>query len=338
MSPPPGGAYGAHPQGPPPGGMVAAHCKQGRKKAVLIGINYIHGDPRSKLNGCINDARNLREFLIAHFGFPPQNIRILTDDQPTSSQDYPSKNNLLNAMKWLVEGVQPGDSLFFHFSGHGGQEKDKYHLEDDGLNETILPADYSTAGQIIDDKMHKIMVKPLQEGMQFTAIFDSCHSGTALDLPFLYKAKSKKYKNAHKQKGDSFWARHKLSLKDVPLSVTGVASTASSHVTKEVSHRTKKTIRSKITKHLNSSRAHVTMLSGCRDDQTSADTSAGGQACGAMSWAFRTALTQYQTQLTYEQLLQSMREILHEGPKQYTQIPQLSYANEEMDMGSVFSL
>ena len=30
----------------------------------------------------------------------------------------------------------------------------------------------------------------------------------------------------------------------------------------------------------------VTMFSGCRDDQTSADASIGGESVGAMSWAF----------------------------------------------------
>jgi hypothetical protein len=30
------------------------------------------------------------------------------------------------------------------------------------------------------------MVQPLQAGVRLTAIFDSCHSGTALDLPYIY--------------------------------------------------------------------------------------------------------------------------------------------------------
>ena len=29
-------------------------------------------------------------------------------------------------------------------------------------------------------------MKPLQPGVRLTAIFDSCHSGTALDLPYIY--------------------------------------------------------------------------------------------------------------------------------------------------------
>ncbi len=30
----------------------------------------------------------------------------------------------LTIQRWLVQGAQPGDSLFLHFSGHGGQVRD----------------------------------------------------------------------------------------------------------------------------------------------------------------------------------------------------------------------
>lgn len=33
--------------------------------------------------------------------------------------------------------------------------------------------------------MHDIMVKPLPAGCRLTAIFDSCHSGSSLDLPYI---------------------------------------------------------------------------------------------------------------------------------------------------------
>jgi hypothetical protein len=36
----------------------------------------------------------------------------------------------------------------------------------------------------------------------------------------------------------------------------------------------------------------VTMFSGCRDDQTSADANIGGMAEGAMSWAFLEVMRQ----------------------------------------------
>jgi len=58
--------------------------------------------------------------------------------------------------------------------------------EEDGYDEVIYPVDFRQVGHIVDDEMHRIMVMPLQPGVRLTAIFDSCHSGTALDLPYIY--------------------------------------------------------------------------------------------------------------------------------------------------------
>ena len=36
----------------------------------------------------------------------------------------PTRQNLLRALRWLVDGTVAGDSLVFHFSGHGVQKLD----------------------------------------------------------------------------------------------------------------------------------------------------------------------------------------------------------------------
>merc|ERR1712217_292158 len=113
---------------------------------------------------------------------------------------------------WLVQGAAPGDALFFHYSGHGGQEADPTMMEEDGMNETLIPVDYQQAGQIIDDVVHQMLVKPLPAGVRLTAIFDSCHSGTVMDLPFVYHdTESAEYKHAHKSDDSGFSKRHKIS-------------------------------------------------------------------------------------------------------------------------------
>lgn len=52
-----------------------------------------------------------------------------------------------------MQGAQPGDSLFWHFSGHGSQAEDTSGDEQGGKDDTICPADYASAGQIIDDDL-----------------------------------------------------------------------------------------------------------------------------------------------------------------------------------------
>ena len=59
--------------------------------------------------------------------------------------------------------------------------------ESDGYDETILPTDFKQAGQIRDTELNQVLVRPLPQGVTLHALFDSCHSGTALDLPYAAK-------------------------------------------------------------------------------------------------------------------------------------------------------
>ncbi|GJE99037.1 caspase family protein [Phanerochaete sordida] len=173
----------------------------GRKKALCIGVNYI--GTQEQLSGCINDAHNVRNFLITHCGYRSEDIVLLTDDSRNPRQ-IPTRQNMIDGMKWLVRSAQKHDALFFHYSGHGSQVKDRDGDEVDGFDEVILPVDFRKAGIITDDVMHDIMVTPLPTGCRLTALFDSCHSGTALDLPYLYhtdgRLKGTRIARAHQQR------------------------------------------------------------------------------------------------------------------------------------------
>ncbi|KAK0431431.1 caspase domain-containing protein [Armillaria borealis] len=160
----------------------------GRKKALCIGINY--RGQRHELRGCINDAKHIRNFLIRFWGYKEEDIVMLTDDS-TNPRQQPTRRNMIDAMLWLVKDAQPNDSLFFHYSGHGGQTRDKDGDEVDGYDEVIFPIDFKQNGHIVDDEMHLIMVKSLPTGCRLTALFDCCHSGTALDLPYYYDCRGR---------------------------------------------------------------------------------------------------------------------------------------------------
>ncbi|CAK0903734.1 unnamed protein product [Prorocentrum cordatum] len=162
-----------------PGGTIA---HSGRKRALLVGINYF--GTRAELKGCINDVRAIADLLQKTLGWDSANIRTLTDDD---RNQMPTRERVEQELKWLVQGAGPGDALFFHFSGHGAQQEDPNGFEEDGMNETILPVDFQKAGMLTDDRISDIIVKPLPEGARLTAIMDCCHSGTGLDLPFSYE-------------------------------------------------------------------------------------------------------------------------------------------------------
>lgn len=81
---------------------------------MLIGINYF--GKKGALKGCINDTRNLSNFLQENFGYKEEDMVILTDDQQNRILQ-PNRKNILKAMNWLVSNAQPNDSLFLHYSG-----------------------------------------------------------------------------------------------------------------------------------------------------------------------------------------------------------------------------
>ncbi|KAM7476228.1 hypothetical protein LguiB_023471 [Lonicera macranthoides] len=154
----------------------------GRKKAVIVGISYKYS--RHELKGCLNDAKCMRHLLINKFQFPEASILMLTEEE-TDPYRIPTKHNMRMALFWLVQGCQPGDSLLFHYSGHGSRQRNYNGEEVDGYDETLCPLDFETQGMIVDDEINQAIVRPLIHGVRLHAIIDACHSGTVLDLPFL---------------------------------------------------------------------------------------------------------------------------------------------------------
>jgi len=265
----------------------------GNKKALLIGINYF--ETKSELSGCIHDVESM-ERLIKTRGFQASNIKVLTDDKRCESL-RPTRKNILEGMQWLVEGAQPNDSLFFHYSGHGGNRKDLGGDEVDNSDETICPVDYQTAGTIKDDLMNDLLVRPLAQGARLTALFDSCHSATALDLPFVYDCNGQ-------PKLQHISGDYKIDWRHV----NGTGGTDKLMVKLEPSDELIESMKAqRITEETRGTLGDVIMFAGCKDSQTSADVKVAGYgATGAASYAFINAIKTGED-MTYTQLLANMR-------------------------------
>ena len=230
------------------------------KKALLVGINYI--GTSNELYGCINDVNSIKERITTK-GFT--NINTLTD----LTIQKPTKDNILLEFKNLLINSQAGDLLLFLYSGHGSYTLDKNNDEKDSYDELIVASDLKG---IIDDELKIIIQQNLKQDVTLFAMFDSCFSGSVLDLRYQY-IDSLNYNNYTENDKDTI------------------------------------TI------------GNVFMISGCTDEQTSADSVFNNKANGAMTWSLLESLKQ-NPNVSWRELIKNMRDLLKTS--QYDQIPQFS--------------
>ncbi len=146
------------------------------KRALLIGIDEYKSSSVSDLRGAVNDVMLMRNILIAKFGVPAQNIRVLTNEDATHA-------GIVEAIRsHLIDQSEPGDVSILHYSGHGSRMLDASKDETDNWDETIVPHDSRTPGifDISDDQLNGLMKALTQKTKNVTVILDSCNSGTGL--------------------------------------------------------------------------------------------------------------------------------------------------------------
>lgn len=159
--------------------LFSLHMYGQNKRALIVGINdyfyrdtttkQVLRDPKNSLQGCVNDAKSIRELIVSRFGYKPDNIVELYSAQATKKQILASFDKLLAESK-------PGDQAFFYYSGHGLQMPDKtvwYNTD-----EAIAPCDvlYQKNGFILSLQLADIFNKFVDKKVTLTTIFDCCHS------------------------------------------------------------------------------------------------------------------------------------------------------------------
>lgn len=296
------------------------------RKLFGVGINEF-ADPSARLNGCINDTVNIRKIFVqdAPVKWAPENVRLLCDERAT-------RLNIFERLDWCTRGWEgPGDQLIIQMSYHGSQVVDRDGDEvDDEQDEILCPYDFPDLwdspkgapdaeackqylGQlpkpgICDDDM-AVFLKKIPEFVATALIIDACHSGsTDKDL----RSGSLQSQRMNKFVPPPFDIQSRGMGRQLRLRLFG---------RKNIGHRD---LDANPNVHIIKQR-HI-LLSGCRDNQTSADAYLNGMYQGAMSWAFRAALEQLGyfkgRKPSWIQVHACMLDLLDQ--QDYSQVPQLT--------------
>ena len=273
------------------------------KSALLVGINDYPGT-QNDLSGCVNDITNVYDVLVKYFGFAPPDITLLSNKRAT-------KTAILDALKALIAGGGEGDSLVFHYSGHGSQIRDTDGDElADGQDEIICPYDFDWETGFIKDDDFAALFGTLKKGAHLEVILDSCHSGTGtremiLDRRTIAGLQGRGFDQ------ESLWKSEHCIRPRFLAPPPDIALRADEIFGAELPVR-----RLGYREQMN----HV-LWAACRSDQYSADADVGGKPGGAFTYFFCKHIRDTQGNVTRAQLLKLVRASLkHEG---FSQVPQL---------------
>lgn len=303
-------------------GGVRSWRPTGTRRALLVGITY---EGKAHLPGTLNDVRMMVKLLSNTAAFHRRNMVVLTDSSDPGvgggvRTGPATRASILREMRALVSGATAGDSLFFHFSGHGSQVADTSSsggaAETDGMDETLVPSDWASpgsggGGMIVDDEVFQSLVEPLPEGVRLTACFDACHSGTAADLPYTFRASTKAGAGGAGAGAGPVYAASKA---DALISALTGRPLRSQKAAKRSGHGRGQGEDTALP------RGEALVFSACADSGTATGTSAlssDGTPAGAMTYAFCKAMRSGGKQgwkdLTYTELLGRMSRTIHKA-------------------------
>jgi metacaspase-1 len=271
------------------------------RKALLVGINDYPGT-QNDLQGCVNDITNVYDVLVKHFGFLPADIVMLSNSRARRAA-------ILDGLKSLLAGAKAGDSLVFHYSGHGSQVRDTDGDElEDGKDEVLCPYDFDWNGGFIADDDLAALIGGLVKGARLEVILDSCHSGTGtremiLDRRSLGRLAVTDPREMWKS-ACCIRPRFLAPPPDVDLRADEIFGPALP---------VQRICRGDPMNHV--------LWAACRSNQYSADADIDGKPSGAFSYFFCRHLRAVQGRARRDQLLKLVRASLkHEG---FSQVPQL---------------
>lgn len=264
------------------------------RRALLIGINQ-YAIPGADLRGCVNDVELVAGVLRDLYGFPDDAVALLTDAKAT-------KAAMQEAIAGLVDGAAAGDVLYLHYSGHGSNVPDLNGDESDGRDEILCPHDLDWNDPLTDDWLRTTFDR-LDPGASLTVVMDCCHSGSNTRAPVRPDAPPPEV---------------------IPRFLPNPDDEAAGGDFTGTPRRSRRRRRNQD--------VHVvdiaeTLVSGCRDDQTSADADIEGTYNGALTYYLVRAMRE-DPQATYRAL---HARTLAGLSGNYDQVPQLEGREPRLD-------
>ena len=209
--------------------------------ALTIGLNAV--DPRhyegwdGTLNACEADARDMAAIVQAK----KFKVKTLLTKTATRSKVTKEIANVATTLK-------KGDIFMLSYSGHGGQLPDLNSDEPDAQDETWCLYD----GELLDDELYAHL-GAFAVGVRIVVLSDSCHSGTIVKMAYYHTARG----FAVGTRG----VRYRYMPTDVALRTYDKNKTFYDRILKTA----------QLTGSRETVKAAVLLLSGCQDNQLSAD-------------------------------------------------------------------
>lgn len=186
---PPAGATGAAQPSSrevPLGARLAAFAARASARpartALLVGIQDYAAEGVPRLRGCRNDVAHVERLLVERFGFPPEDVFTLLDEEATHAGIVRAFHAI------LIARAGAGTEAVFYLSGHGSRVPDRsgsVEAERDGFDSTYVAYDSREAGwdgehDLTDDELRSLVAGLCERTERATVITDSCHSGEVL--------------------------------------------------------------------------------------------------------------------------------------------------------------
>lgn len=150
--------------------------QKGLVKALFVGVNYT-AIPSIALTSCKQDIEISKQKIQELY---PDciSLRILTEE----TEEKPTRKNILKAIQWLVEDIKPGQHVFFHYSGHGGQLIDVNGAYKSIFENCIYPCKGKKLQIILDEEIRKELIEKIPRGSKCFIVMDSYSGNATIEL------------------------------------------------------------------------------------------------------------------------------------------------------------